>query len=394
MASGRDTTVKGLQAKLGNLAESEYFTPPATKPAGPENDAEYAVKGLDSLADPAFHNAPLDITDWPHDRLRGFLHRMLTIRAVEERLGELVESGDVVCPVHLAIGQEAIPVAVSHHLTPADRVFGAHRSHGHYLALGGDIYQLFAEVLGRADGCSRGMGGSMHLFAPEVGFMGSVPIVAATVPVAVGAALAAKMDKGDAVAVSYFGDGAAEEGVVHESLNLASQMNLPVLFVCENNLYASHMDISQRQPSDSTARFAQANGIPHAVIDGNDVAGTARVAGEMITAARNGGGPSYLEAVTYRWRGHVGPDENTDVGIRRSTAEIAAWKRRDPVARLVAAMTSRGDMSGNEPGAMADAIRDHVDDCAARALEAPYPENSALMDLVYAGSPTPASGGR
>ncbi len=213
---------------------------------------------------------------------------MLSIRAVEERLGELVESGDVVCPVHLAIGQEAVPVAVSHHLTPADRVFGAHRSHGHYLAPGGDIYQLFAEVLGRADGCSRGMGGSMHLFAPEVGFMGSVPIVAATVPIAVGAALAAKMDDGDAVAVTYFGDGAAEEGVVHESLNLASQMNLPVIFVCKNNLYASHRDIAQRQPSDSTARFAQANGIAHAVIDGNDVAGTARTVGEMITTARQG----------------------------------------------------------------------------------------------------------
>ncbi len=128
----------------------------------------------------------------------------------------------------------------------------------------------------------------MHLFAPEVGFMGSVPIVAATVPIAVGAALAAKMDDGDAVAVTYFRDGAAEEGVVHESLNLASQMNLPVIFVCENNLYASHMDIAQRQPSDSTARFAQANGIAHAVIDGNDVAGTARTVGEMITTARQG----------------------------------------------------------------------------------------------------------
>ena len=128
----------------------------------------------------------------------------------------------------------------------------------------------------------------MHLFAPEVGFMGSVPIVAATVPIAVGAALAAKMDDGDAVAVTYFGDGAAEEGVVHESLNLASQMNLPVIFVCKNNLYASHRDIAQRQPSDSTARFAQANGIAHAVIDGNDVAGTAWTVGEMITTARQG----------------------------------------------------------------------------------------------------------
>lgn len=392
MAAGRDANVKALQARLGNIAESDYFSAP--KNGAEIAPPEIAIKRLGSLADPAFHNGPLDITGWSRDRLRGFLHRMLTIRAVEEQLGEMVENGDVVCPVHLAIGQEAVPVAVSHHLTPADRVFGGHRSHGHYLALGGDIYQLFAEVLGRADGCSHGMGGSMHLIAPEGGFMGSVPIVAATVPVAVGAALAAKMDDGDAVAVTYFGDGAAEEGVVHESLNLASQMKLPVLFVCENNLYASHMDITQRQPSDSTARFAQANSIPHAVVDGNDVAATARAAGELIAAAREGGGPGYLEAVTYRWRGHVGPDENVDVGVRRSPTEISAWKRRDPVARLVAAMTSRGDLGGNESGAMADAVRDHVADCAGRALLAPYPDSSALLDLVYADPRRPAGGGR
>ena len=180
---------------------------------------------------------------------------MITIRTAEERLGELVENGDVVCPAHLAVGQEAIPVGVSHYLRPTDRVFGGHRSHGHYLGLGGGLYQLFAEVLGRSDGCSGGMGGSMHLYAPDVGFMGSVPIVAATVPIAVGAGLAAKKDGANAVAVTYFGDGAVEEGVIHESLNLAAHMKLPVLFVCENNFYASHMDIRQRQPGDRTARF-------------------------------------------------------------------------------------------------------------------------------------------
>ncbi len=243
------------------------------------------------------------------------LESMIAIRSAEERLGRMVEDGEIVCPVHLAVGQEAVPVGVSHHLTPDDRIFGAHRSHGHYLALGGDVYRLIAEALGRADGCSGGMGGSMHLYAPEVGFMGSVPIVAATVPVAVGAALAAKKDGNGAVAVSYIGDGAVEEGAVHESLNLASHMKLPVLFVCENNLYASHMDIAQRQPNDRTARFAEAAGIDALVIDGNSVTDVAAAAGHLIAAARRGDGPGYLEAVTYRWRGHVGPDENVDVGL-------------------------------------------------------------------------------
>ena len=367
-----------LQGRLRKAADTDYFAPSRT-----ETVREQRITSLGELADPNFHNEPLDIENWSPERLRGFLNSMLKIRATEERLGELVESGDVVCPAHLAIGQEAIPVGVSHHLTPTDRTFGAHRSHGHYLALGGSVYELFAEVMGRADGCSRGMGGSMHLFAPEVGFMGSVPIVAATVPVAVGAALAAKMDGLGAIAVTYFGDGAVEEGVVHESLNLAAQMNLPVLFVCENNLYASHLDIAQRQPSDCTARFAQANGIRCAVIDGNSVTGVAEAAGELIQAARRGGGPGYLEAVTYRWRGHVGPDENIDVGLRRSPEEIAAWKQRDPVGRLVAAMKSRGDLAEGDLETMKETVRRSVEQDATRALSTPYPDGSALLDYVY-----------
>jgi pyruvate dehydrogenase E1 component alpha subunit len=314
------------------------------------------------------------------------LESMIAIRATEDRLGRMVEDGDIVCPVHLAIGQEAVPVGVSHHLGADDRVFGAHRSHGHYLALGGDVYRLIAETLGRADGCSGGMGGSMHLYAPEIGFMGSVPIVAATVPVAVGAALAALKDGNGAVAVSYFGDGAVEEGVVHESLNLASHMKLPVVFVCENNLYASHMDIAQRQPNDRTARFAEAAGIDAHVIDGNSVTDVAAAAGSLIETAREGGGPGYLEAVTYRWRGHVGPDENIDVGLRRSRSELEAWKARDPVSRLAAALVARGDIAEGEAEHMAKSIGATVAAAARRALNAPYPAAEALLDYVYAGT--------
>ena len=184
----------------------------------------------------------------------------------------------------------------------------------------------------------------MHLYGPQVGFLGSVPIVGASVPIAVGAALAAKMDgKGD-VAVSYFGDGAVEEGSVQESLNLAAIMKLPVLFVCENNLFASHMHIRLRQVGDSTARFAQAHGIPATVVDGNDVVAVAAAAGEMIQRARSGEGPAYLEAVTYRWRGHVGPREDMDVGVKRSQ-DLVLWKGRDPIGRLAVALQMTGALS-------------------------------------------------
>ena len=179
--------------------------------------------------------------------------------------------------------------------------------------------------------------------------------------------------------------GAVEEGVVHESLNLASHMKLPVLFVCENNLYASHMDIAQRQPNDRTARFADAAGINALVIDGNDITGVADAAGQLIDAARRGEGPGYLEAVTYRWRGHVGPDENIDVGLRRSRSELEAWKERDPVSRLATAMTRRGDITDREIGRLRKSIDSQVDDATRRAREAPYPDDEALLNYVFAG---------
>lgn len=370
--------VRDLMGRLQNVAEAGLF--------GPADIGEKALEAnrtLNALADPLEYTEPLNLGTWTAEDTVKFLRMQILIRCVEDRLGKMVEVGDIVCPVHLAIGQEAPPTGISHWLNPNDRVFGAHRSHGHYLGLGGNVYQLFAEVLGRADGCSRGMGGSMHLYSPEVGFQGSVPIVAATVPVAVGAALAAKKDGSPHVAVAYFGDGAVEEGGVHESLNLAAQMKLPVLFVCENNLYASHMDIAQRQPNDRTARIAEAHSVATSVIDGNDVIAVAEAAGDLIHNARCGNGPGYLETITYRWRGHVGPDENIDVGLRRSPEELAAWKRRDPVARLQAAMITRGDISEDDASAFTAEIFTSVEGAAKRAYDAPWPDRSALLDYVY-----------
>lgn len=338
---------------------------------------------LGALADPTAYVDPIDLAQIDSNWALAKLRDMLKIRVAEEVIADLIESGEAKCPCHLGIGQEAVAVGVSAHMRPTDRAFGAHRSHSHYLALGGGLFELFAEVLGKDGGASVGMGGSMHLYGPQVGFHGSVPIVGATIPIATGAGLACKMDKRGGIAVSYFGDGAAEEGVLHESLNMASVMRLPVLFVCENNLFSSHLDIHLRQPDNRISRFAEAHNLPLRLVDGNDVVAVARAAEELITRARNGEGPGFIEAVTYRWRGHVGPKEDIDVGVRRRPEELAAWKRRDPVRRLADALVMRNSLKSGGVDAIARELRAVCDEAVARARKASYPPNSNLLDLVY-----------
>lgn len=338
---------------------------------------------LGRLTDPKMYNAPLDLENTPTNVALDMLSKMLIIRGTEELIADMVTAGDVKCPCHFAIGQEATAVGVAEHLRPTDRSFGAHRSHSHFLASGGSVEKLLAEVLGRATGASRGMGGSMHLYGADFGFAGSVPIVAGTVPLAVGAALAAKMDKRGDIGIAYFGDGACEEGIVHESMNLAAIMKLPVLFVVENNLYSSHLDINLRQPSDRVARFAESHGIPVQVIDGNDVVAVAKSTGKLVEHLRRGGGPGFIEAVTYRWLGHVGPDENLDVGLRRSAEEITAWKMRDPILRLEDAILSRG-VEAALVEELKQKAQDTISSASIKAYDAPWPKASALLDYVYA----------
>ena len=341
---------------------------------------------LGPLADPAQFNGPLDLAGFDGAVLRKMLMAILTVRYAEEAVADLVIAKEAMCPCHLGIGQEAVAAGVSSVLRPTDRAYGNHRSHSHYLAMGGGLFEMFAEILGRLPGASKGMGGSMHLYGPEVGFGGSVPIVGATIPVAVGAALAAKMDgKGD-IGVAYFGDGACEEGVLHESLNMSAIYKLPMLFVCENNLYSSHLDIDLRQPTDTMARFAAAHRVRHLTVDGNDVAAVARAAGELVVAARAGEGPGFLEAVTFRWRGHVGPHEDIDVGVLRKPEILAAWKKRDPLARLRAGMKTAVQLTDAEYAQYEAEARAAVAEAVARARTAEYPPESALLDLVYAES--------
>lgn len=339
---------------------------------------------LSDLADPAQYQQAIDVAGYDVETLLTQLQAMLRIRLAERCLADGRRDGVIRGPVHLGVGQEAVAVGVAAELRKTDRVFGAHRSHSHVLSMGSSLHRLFAEILGKETGLSRGMGGSMHLWDQPNGFYGSVPIVSGTVPLAVGAALAAKLQGGGDVGVAYLGDGAVEEGVVHESLNLAKMLKAPAIFVVENNLFASHMHISLRQPKESTARFAAANDIPYEVVDGNDVVKVRLAAARLISLARGGKGPGFLEAVTYRWYGHVDWREDIDVGVKRSSEDVVAWRKRDPVARLVAGLQALGLIDVDQFAHMESEITKEVADAWKMAQADVYPPLTALTSRVFA----------
>jgi pyruvate dehydrogenase E1 component alpha subunit len=320
-------------------------------------------------------------TDLSPDLLRAMHRTMLRIRRFEERVGELVEAREVRMPCHLYIGQEAIATGVCAALNQDDYLWGGHRSHGHYLAKGGKMQAMMAEIYGKSAGCSRGRGGSMHLFAPEVGILGTVPLVAATIPLAVGSALAAKLRSETRVAACFFGDGATEEGHFHESANFAALCQLPVIFVCENNFYASHMGLLERRAKDNICDAGAAHGVPAVQLDGNDVITVYRAACEAVQNARSGKGPALLECRTYRWRGHVGPSWDMDVGVKRKD-ELKDWLPRDPVARLAETLLQSG-VSGDALRLVDQEIRDELDVAVEFARKSPCPEAAELREHVF-----------
>jgi pyruvate dehydrogenase E1 component alpha subunit len=256
----------------------------------------------------------------------------LRIRLVEEKIVEVYPTDRIQSPVHLSIGQEAVAVGVCAAIRRTDPLFGSYRSHAFYLAKGGDLKLMFAELYGKVTGGAKGKAGSMHLTAPEVGFMGSSAVVASTIPHAVGAALAAKRRGTGQVVLTVFGDGATEEGVYHESVNFAALHRLPVLFVCENNGYAVHSALSARQAY-RIAELTAAYGIPVArVTDGQDFVVVRDAVAPAVERVRAGGGPAFVEIATCRFREHVGTGEDFQAGYR-SEAEVRAWAARDPLVR-------------------------------------------------------------
>ena len=309
---------------------------------------------------------------------------MVQIRLFEERVAQLVEAGEVRTPCHLYIGQEAIAAGVCAALEARDYVWGGHRSHGHYLAKGGDLRAMMAELFGKSTGCSGGRGGSMHLVAPEVGILGTVPLVAATIPLAVGAGMAAKLRRDGRVSVAFFGDGATEEGHFHESLNLAALFRLPVIFVCENNFYASHLQLFERRVADNILTTADVAGAAGARLDGNDVEAVHAAAREAVDRARGGAGPTLLECRTFRWRGHVGPSWDMDVGVKRKD-ELALWKPKDPIARLARQLIDERIATAIELDEIGAEVAAAVDRAVDFAERSPLPPAGSLMAHVYAG---------
>ncbi len=314
----------------------------------------------------------IDISLLPGDMLERIFTSMVRIRRLEETIGELVAKNEIVCPCHLYIGQEAVAVGVCAALRDSDWVFSTHRSHGHYLAKGGDINKLMAELYGKATGSAGGHGGSMHLAQPELGLPGSSAIVGGTIPLAVGAALAFKLQKKDAVSVSFFGDGAVDEGAFYESLNFAALRKLPVIFVCENNLYSTHMPLSACLADTDIARKAGMFGMPGVRVDGNDVAAVFAAARDLVENARRGRGPALIEALTYRWRGHVGPSEDIDKGLR-SLEELNGWKTHCPINALETALVATGATVGAKLAALREEVEDEIRQAIAFAKESPYP---------------------
>lgn len=258
---------------------------------------------------------------------------MLRIRLIEETIAERYAEQKMRCPVHLSVGQEAVPVGVTTALRRSDQIVSTHRCHAHYLAKGGDLKAMMAEIYGKATGCCGGRGGSMHLFDNDAGALISLPIVASSIPLGAGAALAMQQQGKDDIAVIYTGDASLEEGVFHETANFAAVKNLPVIFVCENNLYSVYTNLADRQPDRPLTRLADAHAIPTEHVDGNDVVSVANAAKRAADRARRGEGPSFLQCDTYRWREHCGPNYDNHIGYR-SEEEFETWKQSDPLEVL------------------------------------------------------------
>jgi len=337
-----------------------------------------------SMPDTTTLASPAPTRQVPAALLTRLYTAMRRIRLVEEGIAQLYHEQQMRCPVHLCIGQEAVPAGVCAALAPEDYVMSGHRSHGHYLAKGGSLPAMLAELYGKVTGCSRGKGGSMHLVDPEAGFLGATPIVAATIPIAVGTALASALRGQPRVSVVFFGDAAPEAGAFHESLNFAALKRLPVLFVCENNLYSTASPLSVRQPAGrQIADTGRAHGVDSHQGDGNDALEVYALAQRAADRARRGAGPALLEFLTYRWREHCGPNEDVELGYR-TKAEVEAWKARCPIRRLEERLLADGVLTPPDIERITRCLEAEFAEAVAFAKASPFPEPQELSAHLYA----------
>ncbi len=322
-------------------------------------------------------------SEFTPDEKRKVFRSLLRVRRVEETIAREYAAQEMRCPVHLSIGQEAIAVGVSTALRESDLAISNHRSHAHYLAKGGNLKAMLGELYGRQSGCCEGRGGSMHLIDTAAGFMGALPIVAGSIPIGVGVAFAAKKDRRDAVTVIYVGDAAMEEGVAHESLNLASVHELPVVFVCENNLSSVYTPYAQRQPARPLTDLAAAHGIATSTGNGNDIAEVYDLAAAAVATARSASKPAFIELSTYRWLEHCGPNYDNDIGYR-SQAEAEAWMAECPLEAFRKILVADGILGEGNAERAETEIAEEIADAFAFARDSAYPDPSTAGDRVYA----------
>ncbi|MGH2388203.1 MAG: thiamine pyrophosphate-dependent dehydrogenase E1 component subunit alpha [Chloroflexota bacterium] len=312
--------------------------------------------------------------------LRAWFRSMLVIRAFEDKVQQLFMQGLVVGTTHLCQGQEAVPVGAISAMGPDDYLTITYRGHGHALARGVDPQAAFAEMMGRETGLCKGRGGSMHFTDFSRGLIGAFAIVGAGLPVALGAAMSAKLRGTKQVALTFFGDGAANIGSFHETLNMASVWKAPVVFVCENNLYGEYSPLRATTPVDDLAVRAASYAMPGIVVDGNDVRAVHEQAAAAIARARAGEGPTLLECKTYRYSGH----SRTDPGKYRKPGELDAWKARDPIIRLGEVLEAEGIMGKDEQETLRQTVQEEIDAAVAGATAAPWPALEEIGRYVYA----------
>lgn len=305
-----------------------------------------------------------------------FYRSLYRIRRVEEEIARIYPTDKIKSPIHLSIGQEAISVGVCEALKDNDIIFGSYRGHAMYLAKGGGLRKMIAELYGKATGCSKGKGGSMHLIDREKGIMGTSAIVGTTIPISVGYAYSLKYRKSNSIVVSFFGDGAVDEGAFHESMNFAALKRLPVLFVCENNLYAIHSHHLQRHHSDNIFERAKTYGMPSERVKDGDIFKIYGLAAKYIKKIRKGSGPAFMECFTCRWKEHVGPNDDFCLDYR-SESDVAKWKRKDQLKKLSGLLSPR----------IRSAVKAEVDAEITEAFnfaeESKFPERSALQEDLF-----------
>jgi len=308
---------------------------------------------------------------------------MVTIRRFEESIRDLFFQGQIPGFVHVSIGEEAVPTGVCVALTPADYITTTHRGHGHMLAKGGALRPMMAEIFGRRTGYCKGKGGSMHIVSYQLGILGANGIVGAGIPIATGAALASSFRSNEAVAVSFFGDGASNEGTFHESLNLASLWRLPAIYVCQNNAYAEFTPTAESTSVKDIAVRAAGYNMPGVVVDGNDVVAVYEAACTAVARAKRGDGPTLIEAKTYRWEGHV-VGEQAFVGEYRDAGEVDAAKQRCPILRFAQQLQDTGFIAAAELERVRTEVERAIEDAIAFAQSSPQPEASEATEDVFA----------